>query len=231
VTGGGRGGWRPSPHRRRSTVAGATMLLVAGLAGGCSAGSTGGPGTGEGTSGGWEITVYYTAVEQHHDGPLRQVRGCLQLECEGGDDDLGSYPGDFVDAVEGEGTGRITGGPHAGEYLNWSYDVGFWLDTAPRDSYGDVLEPFSSAAADGDVLARGTRFRVAECGRTDDGSEPPGETCERLRDAPWAIVDEFTPGLGGDHHVDLYVGEETGPDFTEGDLYITLVDADLSVTS
>lgn len=221
--------------------AGAGIVLIAGLvlAGGCSSGSSGdagtgagsGTGTGSGTSGGWEITVYYTAVEQHHDGPLRQVRGCLQLECEGGDDDLGSYPGDFVDAVEGEGTGRITTGPHAGEYLNWSYDVGFWLDTAPRDSYGGVLEPFSSAAADGDVLARGTRFRVAGCGRADDGSEPSEDTCERVRDADWTIVDEFTPGLGGDHHVDLYVGEETGPGFTEGDLYITLVGAELSVRS
>lgn len=180
---------------------------------------------------GWRITVYYTAVERYHDGPERPVRGCRQLECTGGDDDLGAYPGGFVDAVEAEGTGRITSGPHTGRYLNWSHDVGFWLDTVPRDSHGGELRPFSSAAADADVLARDTEFRVDDCGRTDDGGDPPAATCRRLRDAPWRVVDEFTPGLGGERHVDLYVGEETGPGFVDGDLYVAFDGAELSVSS
>lgn len=149
------------------------------------------------------------------------MRGCPQLECDGGDDDLGTYPSDFVDAVEAEGTGRITSGPHAGHYLNWSHDVGFWLDTAPRDSHGGRLQPFSSAAADAEVLANGTAFRVTACGRTDDGGDPPDSTCRRIREATWKVVDEFTPGLGGERHVDLYIGEETGPSFVSGDLYVS----------
>ena len=41
--------------------------------------------------------------------------------------------------------------------------------------------------------------------------------------ANWTITDEFTPGLGGSRHVDLYIGEETGPGFT-GRLSATLRD-------
>nr|BFF24629.1 hypothetical protein GCM10025732_25940 [Glycomyces mayteni] len=33
------------------------------------------------------------------------------------------------------------------------------------------------------------------------------------------------PGLGGDRHIDLYLGEETGPDFTESPWYTTLTNA------
>lgn len=50
-----------------------------------------------------------------------------------------------------------------------------------------------------------------------------------MPDAEWRVVDVFTHGLGGDHHLDLYIGEETGPGFTDGDLYISLVDAELAV--
>ncbi len=180
-------------------------------------------------SGGWELTVYYTAVEQFHDGPIHPVTGCPRLDCEAGDDDLGRYPADFVDAVRAEGTGRITSGPHAGGYLNWSHDVGYWLDTAPRDSRGEALRPFRSAAADPGVLPAGTRFRVLDCGHADDGSQPPPSTCRRITDARWTVVDEFTPGLGGDRHLDLYIGEETGPGFTDSELSVSLVDARLAV--
>src|SRR5690348_7211888 len=92
---------------------------------------------------GWTVTVYYTAVASFHDGATERVLGCPQLECSGGSDDLGSYPASFVRAVHDEGTGRIA----AGRYLNWSVDVGYWLDSAPRDSAGGVLEPWRSAAA------------------------------------------------------------------------------------
>lgn len=180
--------------------------------------------TAEESEPGWEATVYYTAVESFHDGAPVEVTGCPTIECDGGDDPLGTYPEDFVQAVEDEGTGRITSGDHAGEYLNWSYDVGYWLDTAPRNSHGDPLRPFASAAADPDVLAEGTQVRIADCG---DAEDVDPEVCERLRSADWTVEDEFTPGLGGDHHIDLYLGEETGPDFTESAWYTTLTNARL----
>jgi len=43
------------------------------------------------------------------------------------------------------------------------------------------------------------------------------------------VRDEFTPGLGGPRHVDLYIGEETGPGFTGGPWYTTLQGATLTV--
>ncbi|BCJ49457.1 hypothetical protein Asp14428_09320 [Actinoplanes sp. NBRC 14428] len=172
---------------------------------------------------GWEVTVYYTAVEEYHSGDAETVTGCPGLDCAHGDEDLGEYRSGFVAAVREEGTGRTADG----RYLNWSYDVGFWLDTQPRDTGGRRLRPFVSAAADPGVLARGTRFRIAGCGRTDDGSRPAEPVCKALRDARWTVTDEFTPGLGGNRHLDAYIGEETGPDFTSSPWYLTLRGATL----
>jgi hypothetical protein len=176
------------------------------------------------TTSGWEITVYYTAVEKYHDGEPTPVTGCPRLECSNGDDDLGTYPAGFVEAVEEEGTGRTT----AGKYLNWSHDVGFWLDSAPRSSDGNVLTPWVSAAADPDVLPYGTRFTVAACGTQEDGSRAPAAVCAALRGAAWRVTDEFTPGLGGPKHLDAYIGPETGPGFTDSEWYLTLVGARLT---
>jgi hypothetical protein len=174
---------------------------------------------------GWTVTVYYTAVEAFHSGTATRVTGCPRLECRRGDADLGSYPADFVRAVRDEGTGRTA----AGSYLNWSHDTGFWLDTAPRDAAGRALRPWRSAAADPDVLPPGSAFVVDACG-TDDGGGPvdPG-VCARLRQARWTVTDEFTPGLGGQRHVDVYIGEETGPGFTRGPWYTTLAGATLRI--
>ncbi|GAA3334708.1 hypothetical protein GCM10020358_00200 [Amorphoplanes nipponensis] len=174
-------------------------------------------------SGGWEITVYYTAVETLHDGEPETVTGCRGLDCAHGDADLGEYPADFVAAVRDEGTGRTA----AGTYLNWSYDVGYWLDTAARDTAGGPLRAFVSAAADPGVLPRGTAFRIAGCGRLDDGATPPAEVCAALRRGRWTVTDEFTPGLGGSRHVDVYIGEETEADFTASPWYLTLTGASL----
>jgi hypothetical protein len=173
--------------------------------------------------GAWEVTVYYTAVEKYHHGKATGVTGCPKLDCQNGHADLGRYPKDFVRAVKDEGTGRTS----AGKYLNWSYDTGFWLDSSTRDSYGNPLEPFVSAAADPDVLARGTRFTIAGCGKADDGSTPSATVCAALRSAHWQVTDEFTPGLGGKKHLDAYIGPETGPGFTDSDWYITLEKATL----
>jgi hypothetical protein len=179
-----------------------------------------------GTSAGWQITMYYSAVEAYHNGKPERVTGCPRLDCTGGKDDLGTYPADFVAAVRTEGTGRT----RSGRYLNWSYDVGFWLDTTPRDTDGNPLEPYVSAAADPDVLTHGTRFTVADCGRQDDGSAPPRPVCDALRRARWRIDDEFTPGLGGSRHIDVYIGPETGPGFTDSELYVSLRSATLRLS-
>ncbi len=177
----------------------------------------------------WLVTVYYTAVEALHRDPPVPVRGCPATDCEKGDEPLGDYPKGFADAVRAEGTGRITSGPHAGRYLNWSHDVGYWLDDAPRDARGDPLQPFVSAAADG--LPEDTKLRLLDCGRLDSGEPVPAQVCGSLRSGRWEIRDRFTPGLGGEQHIDLYIGEETGPGFTSsGALYVSLHDARFATT-
>jgi hypothetical protein len=175
------------------------------------------------TSTGWEVTVYYTAVAALHSGATQQVTGCPTIDCEKGRNqrDLGTFPASFVKAVKDEGTGRVTDG----RYLNWSYDTGYWMDTAPRDTAGRALVPWVSAAADSDVLRTGTRFSVLRCGT----ASVTAAVCAKLKAPTWTIVDEFTPGMGGSKHVDVYVGEETGADFTDSDLYTTLEGATLSV--
>ncbi|WP_327093602.1 hypothetical protein OIE68_25500 [Nocardia vinacea] len=169
---------------------------------------------------GWTVTVYYTAVESYHSGPLETVRGCSDLECTDANVEIGSLPEDFVDVVRDEGTGRITSGEHAGRYLNWSYDVGFWVDTEPRDTRGEALHPFESAAADG--IEPGTRLRLTGCGNARADS-----VCGKFSAATWTIGDEFTPGLGGPRHLDLYIGEETSESFTEGPDFVTFTGATL----
>ena len=179
------------------------------------------PRTPTSTSTGWTATVYYTAVLTYHTEPAEPVTGCPTLNCTRGHSDLGSYPRDFVEAVKDEGAGKIA----TGKYLNWSSDTGYWLDTAARDTDGRTLRPFMSAAADGDVLRAGTTFTILHCGR-----DVSAAVCQRLMAAHWMITDEFTPGLGGPRHVDLYIGEETGPDFTDSDWYTTLDGATLAIT-
>jgi hypothetical protein len=178
------------------------------------------------SSTGWTVTVYYTAVASLHRGTAEKVTGCLKLDCTNGKDNLGSYPSDFVKAVKDEGAGKIS----AGKYLNWSYDTGYWLDTAARDTAGRPLVPFSSAAADRDVMKAGTRFTISQCGKDDDGQTIDADVCTKLKSSRWTITDEFTPGLGGSHHVDAYIGEETGPDFVDSAWYTTLHKATLSIS-
>ena len=172
------------------------------------------------------MTVYYTAVARFHTGNSVAVIGCPSLDCSRGKTDLGSYPEEFVKAVKDEGAGKISDG----RYLNWSYDTGYWLDTAARDTDGRVLEPWVTAAADRDVLRLDTRFTIASCGRDDGGGSIDAAVCAKLRSARWVIKDEFTPGMGGAKHVDVYIGEETGPNFTDSPWYITLTGATLAIT-
>ena len=201
----------------RRTLAALALVASANLVG------CGHPGSGSG----WTVTVYYTAVESLHSELAPSVRGCLTIDCANGDADLGSYPADFVRAVHDEGTGRVTSAPNAGHYLNWSSDVGYWLDTAARAADGKPLVPFHTAAADG--LAQGATVRLTACGSEQDGPPAPA-VCGRLREPTWTISDAFTPGLGGDLHIDLYIGEETGVDFTDDPMFTTLVGAVVTVS-
>ncbi|REF01166.1 hypothetical protein [Thermomonospora umbrina] len=179
---------------------------------------------------GWRVTVYYTAVESFHGGSRERVKGCLRSGCGKPTIDLGAYPKGFVDAVRTEGAGRITSGRHKGRYLTWSRRIGhFWLDDIARDATNKPLRPWVTAAADRTVLERGSRFVITECGRGWGRRPVPTATCRRFREARWKVVDVFAPGYGGEHHADVYIGEETGPDFTGSPFYTTLNDAVLGL--
>jgi 3D (Asp-Asp-Asp) domain-containing protein len=206
--------------RTRATAATVLLLVAAPLAG-CDGGRASPAPAPSASSDGWEITVYYTAVEQYHSGPPTPVTGCPTIDCARGTDELGTFPRDFVQAVQAEGTGVTLDG----RYLNWSYDIGYWIDSATRDTAGNRLVPYVTAAADPDVLPAGTTFTIEDCGAQDDGSPLPALVCSRFRAARWRITDEFTPGLGGERHIDVYLGEETGRGFTDSDWYVTLAGA------
>ncbi|MFG1791702.1 hypothetical protein [Nocardia sp. NPDC049149] len=174
----------------------------------------------------WTVTVYYTPVESYHDGPRETVHGCSDLACTDSDAELGTLPTDFIEAVRDEGTGRITSGEHAGAYLNWSYDTGFWLDSQPRDAAGEVLRPFQSAAADD--LTPGLRLRLTDCGVLNT-ADP--DTCAKFQAVEWSIAEGFAPSLGGARHLDLYIGEETSENFTESPDYVFFLGATLAPLS
>lgn len=198
------------PNKSRAGPFIATVVLVAA---GCGSAASS-------TSTGWTFTTYYTAVESLHSGPPVTVVGCRVRNCSHGHNRLGRFPRDFVEAVKAEGTGRITRGTHRGRYLEWSYDVGYWLDTAPLDTDGRPLRPFITAAADPDALPKHTKFRIVNCGKEEeDRSAINSGACRKFRDARWTILDAFTPGLGGRRHIDLYVGEENRRDFVNDSPY------------
>ena len=172
----------------------------------------------------YTITVYYTAVESFHTTAAQSVKGCLIRDCAFGNNVIGNYPASFIKATKTEGTGRITTGANAGKYLNWSVDVGYWLDTIPSDGYGGALVPFRTAAADDIALAKGTQFRLVAPLKQEDGSALDNASANRLLSATWLINDQFTPGLGGALHLDVYIGEEDRVNFTNtSPLYTTLI--------
>ncbi len=227
---------RRNAGNAQRTAVGALLVMVTVVAAACSYGAllTGPSSTSIGTTSsvpqstlgggdtGWELTVYVTAVEQYYTGAVENVIGCLSLNCDTTDDsyELGTFPEGFVNRVQDEGTGLITAGPQAGMYLNWSAGIsttGFWLDTAPRDSYGDPLIPFVSAAADG--VPRGTEVRIVSCGTNQDGTSVDPTVCSRFEQSDWQIRDQFTPGLGGARHMDLYIGKETQANFEQESPY------------
>jgi hypothetical protein len=180
---------------------------------------------------GWVLTVYHTPVETFHRGAPMQVTGCAQLSCVNGqDDDLGTYPSDFIQAAKDEGTGRIASGKYAGRYLNWSIDIGYWLDDAPRDGRGQALIPWVSAAADPKV-PWGTHFVIADCGVDEAQRTPIDQTvCKQIEQAKWSVNDRFTVGSVG-AQFDLYIGEEDRENFDDDSPYsITTAQAKVTLT-
>jgi hypothetical protein len=172
-------------------------------------------------AGGWSLTVTYTAVESFHNGAPEAVSGCdLNAdECNNGTTPLGTYPSDFVDAVKAEGYGRITSGKNAGRYLAWDPQGGFSLETSASDASGASLRPFVSAAAD-DSIPIGTHFTVQSCGTDATTHQPPNPAgCAKLTGASWVVGDNTTQPLGS-HMLQLYVGEETQPNFTTTVAYV-----------
>lgn len=228
--------------RRRAVVTSPVLAVaavvalgvgLAGLAGlaGCSSTSAEAPAPVNEDQLGWEITTYYSAVEHLHRGPIKKVTGCLQQGCLSGEEYIGYYPSDFVDAVEFLGSGLLEHGPHDGRYLNFDEQEGFWVDLVPRDSEGGILVPYVSASARADVLALGSSFQVTDCGRHEDGSAVPQPLCDQLSAPRWSVVDEIEPGFGGDRQVNLYLGDET-PEVAHGDSPFTkMIGGDVVVTT
>jgi hypothetical protein len=72
--------------------------------------------------------------------------------------------------------------------------------------------------------------RLVDCGRAHGGGPPSPRVCSALRGGKWEIRDGFTPGYGGERHIDLYIGEETKPDFTRSEFYTSFDNATLQLT-
>ena len=165
-------------------------------------------------SDGWEISVYFTALEKYYSGPLVDLLGCPVIDCAQGTEHLGRYPTAFLAAVREEGSGRLNSSGAKPRYLNWSDTTGYWLDSAPRDARGSVLQPYVSAAADLSIDYVST-IQVQSCGldvRTNEPVDP--SVCDSIRRATWIVRDRFTVGAVG-NHIDLYIGEQDRVDFLE----------------
>ena len=162
----------------------------------------------------WEISVYFTVLEEHFSGPLVELAGCRSLECSAGSEALGTFPHSFVEAVAAEGTGRIADPTmHGGwGYLNWSSSTGYWLDHHARDARGMVLRPYETVAAPAGMRF-GTEIRIVACGEDlTTGGVIDSSSCTRLQEALWRVGDRFEAVESG-HRIDLYIGEADGPDF------------------
>ena len=162
-------------------------------------------------SGDWHLTVYFTAVESYFSGTPVEVTGCLNVECSApGDPDnvIGSFPSEFVDTVQAEGTGQVSSGTHSGKFLNWSAEQpgsGYWLDQAPRDAQGSALVAYVSAAAHPSI-AYGTTFKVIACGVDSTNADPMDPAaCTDLKNGAWVVRDRFEDDTQV-RHLDLYIG-------------------------
>lgn len=167
---------------------------------------------------GWNVTVYYTPVEQFHGGESTTITN------ENGT--IGSYPSDFLEIVKVEGVGKITSGEHAGSYLHWTPSLGYWLTEEPLDAQGNMLIPFKTAASYSNVES-GTHINITDCGRqTATSTKLPQEICETIKSADWVVTDRFHTEMD-EKHIDLYIGEEDRVDFTTSPFYFALEDVNI----
>lgn len=157
----------------------------------------------------WTLDLSYTPVQSHHRGRAVRVTGCPRAFC-GRPADLGSYPNEFVEAVRAQGTGKITAGAHAGKYLGWAASVGYWLDTAPRDSHGNPLRAYLSASSGSPLLSLRTRLRILSCG-VDESGGSNAAVCAKLKASTWRVVE--VPNPGPTRSLTLYIGLETSSGF------------------
>ena len=212
---------------KRSRLAATASALLLALSG---CGGDDDPASGSGTLlPGFRVTVYYTPVESFHSGPSESIAGCPSPDCSSGPLPLGAYPSSFLAAVRMQGSGRLTSGPYAGQYLHGSLGGSFWISPIPSDAYGSPVQPFETAAADDDVLPRGSRFRLVEPLLESGGSPLPPAVAARLLASTWNVQDHFEAGYGGALHVDLYVGEQQQADFTSSPFYLMLENTTLEV--
>jgi hypothetical protein len=179
---------------------------------------------------GWHLTTYFTALESFYTGAPAAVTGCLDASCTAPGDPgnaLGSYPADFVAAVQTEGTGKITSGNEAGQYLNWSGSQpgsGYWLDMAPRDAQGNALMPYVSAAAF-DTYPFGDAFAVLDCGVDSTTFMPmDAQACADFQKASWQVRDRFESNTEV-KHLDLYLGLQDQADMNNDPHFVDQVNA------
>lgn len=187
-------------------------------------------GTDAGSSGGWHLTTYFSALDSFYGGATAALTGCLNVDCSAGTDPtsaLGTYSVDFTVAVQTEGTGKITTGPQAGQYLNWSASQpgsGYWLDTAPRDAQGNALVPYVSAASH-PSYAFGANFAVLDCGVDMTAGTPMDPAaCADFMAATWQIRDRFEANTEV-RHLDLYIGLQTALDMNDDPHFVDQITA------
>ena len=212
------------PARFAALVLAPLFLLMPG----CDDNDSESSGSGTLQPGRYTITFYYTPVESFFTGPLQAITGCTSIDCASGLQSLGAFPSDFIAAVQMQGSGRITSGPYAGNYLCGSFSDNFWIHPFPPDAYGSAARAFVTAAADDNVLAPGTRFRLV-APLAEAGGPIPDSTANKLLSSTWTVSDHFQAGYGGSLHIDLYVGEQTTPSFTSSPYYLLLENVAIEV--
>ncbi|GAC1574797.1 MAG: hypothetical protein NVS3B9_6850 [Candidatus Doudnabacteria bacterium] len=166
---------------------------------------------GSNISTGWQLTVYYTPVEDYYGGTPTSVYGCANPYQSNCSDYLGVHKSDFVNVTKIEGSSKLTSGPYPGKYLSYSPDRGFGIEDTPRGADGNTVVPFSSAAADPSIAMQ-TSFKIIDCGREDSGSLVDPAFCDKIKNSNWKVTDRFALGSVG-KHFDLYIGEENSSTF------------------
>jgi hypothetical protein len=165
------------------------------------------------------VTVYYSPSEGDYSGTPKTIKGWINrlqntVDVYGSKVNLGTFPTDFLETVKEEGNGRLSSPRSGYGWLNYSHEgmpypgYGFWLDSAPRGSWGQPLVTMQTAAASNALrnlgFRKGVKFRIVNCGT--------GATVEACRfyqePAAWVVADEFTSGLvsASNKQVDLYAG-------------------------